>query len=67
VMLWEGGNCLADWISHVVLNNLLTFLLNQEVTIVLTHLAIDTCREADNRLWTWVANINANEHSSLFA
>ena len=43
VVFGEGFDRLFDGILHVVLNDLLTFLLDEVVTVVLTHVLVDTC------------------------
>jgi hypothetical protein len=48
MVLRERVDCLADGALHVVLHNLLSFLLNQEVAVVLTHISVDACGEANN-------------------
>jgi len=41
VMLSKGVDCLFYGFFHIVLHNLLSFLLDQVVTVVLAHLLID--------------------------
>jgi hypothetical protein len=48
MVLRERVDCLADGALHVVLHNFLSFLLNQEVAVVLTHISVDACGEANN-------------------
>lgn len=43
VVFGEGFDRFFDGILHVVLNDLLTFLLDEVVTVVLTHFLVDTC------------------------
>jgi len=43
VVFGERFDRLFDRIPHVVLNDLLTFLLDDVVTVVLTHVLVDTC------------------------
>jgi hypothetical protein len=39
--------------------------LDDPFTVVLTPLGVNTRTETNNRIWTWVANIDADQHSSL--
>jgi len=67
VILCESRDRFFNQLLHVVLNNLLTFLLNQVSAVVLAHFLVDACREANNWLRTWVTNVNTNQHGSLLA
>lgn len=58
VMGCESLDRFTDRFLHVVLDNLLTLLLNQVVAVVLTHLLVGRGGETDNGLGTGVAHIN---------
>ena len=58
-------NCLQNWIAHIVLNNLLIFLLNQEVAVVLGHFCVVGSWEADNWLRSCMTDIDTNQHCAL--
>ena len=59
-------DCLTYRLLHVVLNNLLTFLLDQEIAVVLAHLLIDWSWKANNWLWTSMTYVDSDQHSALF-
>ena len=42
--------------------HLLTLLLHDEVRVVLRHLFVDRCSEADDRVTSCVAHVNTNQH-----
>jgi hypothetical protein len=65
VVLREWLDRLLYRLHHVFLHYLLTFFLNKIVTIVLTHVFVNTCRETDNWLRSCVTNVNADQHGSL--
>lgn len=48
MVLRERVDCLANGALHVVLHDLLSFLLNQEVAVVLTHFSVDARGEAND-------------------
>lgn len=65
VVLCELLDGLKNRVPHVVLNNLLAFLLDQEVAVVLRHFSVERSREANNGLGPCMADINTNKHRAL--
>lgn len=63
--LTENTHGSLDCIFQVPVNDLLTFSLNDPLTVVLTPLGVNTSTETNNRIRTWVANIDSDQHSSL--
>lgn len=62
VPLSKSLDCLLDDLLHFILDYFLSFLLNQEVRVVLAQLRVDACRETNDRLGACVTDINANQH-----
>ena len=61
-MLREDFDGLFEAVLHLSLDDFLTFALDNVLAIVLAHLTIGTCCEANDRLRTCVANIDSNQH-----
>ena len=58
-------NCLQDWSFHVSLDNLLSFLLNEMIAIILTHFLIDASWETHNWLRTSVTHVDSYQHCAF--
>lgn len=58
-------NGILDRIFHLRLDDLLSFLLDDELRVVLTHLDVCGSCKANDRVWSRMADINSNKHSAL--
>jgi hypothetical protein len=58
-------NCLHNRVLHIVLDNLLPFLLDQKITIVLGHFSIVRGWKTYNWLGTCMTNVDTNQHCTL--
>ena len=65
-MLREDFDGLFKAVLHLGLDNFLTLALNNVLAVVLAHLTIGACCEANDRLRTCVANINSDQHGLHF-
>ena len=55
---------LLDGVFHRSLHDLLSLLLHEVLRVVLTHLLVGGSGETNDRVWTTVADIDANEHGT---
>ena len=53
---------LFEAVLHLSLDNFLTLALDNVLAVVLAHLTIGACCEANDRLRTCVANVDSNQH-----
>ena len=65
VLLSKDLDGILDRIFHLSLDDLLSFLLDDELRVVLTHLDICGSCKANDRIWSRMADINSNEHGAL--
>ncbi len=66
IILDKGSDGLRDGLPHTLLHNLLTFPLNQVLTVVLGHFLVNRCRETDNAVGaTSMRNIDTDQHGAL--
>ena len=50
-------------VLNLACDNFLTLLLHDEVRVILRHLFVDRCREANDRVTSSMAHVNSNQHS----
>lgn len=62
VVRGKDFNRLLKGLLHLSLNDLLAFLLNDVFRIVLTHLFVGACSEANDRVGACVTNIDSDQH-----
>ena len=65
VLRSKDFNGILDAFLHLSLDDLLSFLLDNELRVVLAHLSIGRSSNADDRVWSRMADINTNEHVTL--
>lgn len=65
VFVSEHLDCFLQSLFHVLLDNFLTFFLDNMFRIVLAHLFVSWCREPNNRVWTSMAYVNSDKHCSF--
>ena len=65
MLLSKSLDRFLDDLLHLILNDLLTFLLDEVVRVVLAHVWVDAGRDPNDRLGPGVADVNANQHVAL--